>query len=158
MVYDRAFFEHLRGLISDPVWDVPFDRPDLEFEKHHLKPSYCHSNVERWVADHPAWTRVRGWLVSPFAGGIGFIAHSLAAGPEGELWDVTRYLDARTRDLAKTFIKHPGSDDQFDSGVSEHWGKEYYLHDPDQMAEAVRELSGGHPYFTDEENHWDEEQ
>lgn len=140
MGYDQAFFERLKGLRSDPDWDLAFTRPPLDFESLGLLPSHCHPNVERWVETHPDWKRIRGWLISPFDGGLGFAAHSLALGPDGELWDVTPYLALWVRDLASTFIRHTGSDEQFDRGVIEHWGIEGYLYDSSQAPEPTGDL------------------
>ncbi|MDP3737462.1 MAG: hypothetical protein Q8R02_08730 [Hyphomonadaceae bacterium] len=146
MGYDQAFFAQLNSLLSDTAWELTFERPTLDFDAHGLKPSYCHSNVEHWIETRPGWRRVRGWLVSPYSFGLFFAAHSLAEGPRGELWDVTPYLDERTRDFANRFVKHPGSDEQFDLGVTEHWGKQGTFDDPDLIAQSLNELGQYEPW------------
>ncbi|MFM0072596.1 hypothetical protein PQQ86_15680 [Paraburkholderia sediminicola] len=72
----------------------------------------CHENVRRWVESHPAHKAVRGWLDVSFLAlppARRFTAHSVVADEHGDLFDVT--LGAS--DPGCTFIRHPGSDEDF---------------------------------------------
>lgn len=79
------------------------------------EPAECHRNVDRWVELHDGWYAARGWVVDwvGSAGEVTFAAHSVAADPEGKLWEVTKMND-RERFL----IPHPGALDEFVKNVA----------------------------------------
>jgi len=70
----------------------------------------CHQNVNRYVAENPGLTAVRGWLVAASDGGDGllFAAHSIAATENGALIDIT----PRHRRSAG-FLAHRGDEELF---------------------------------------------
>ena len=55
-------------------------------------PRDCHGSAERWVAAHPGWSVVRGWVLVQGTPGQGatYAAHSAVMDPEGRLWEVTQ--------------------------------------------------------------------
>lgn len=68
----------------------------------------CHANAEKWVAEHPQYVVVRGWLLWPQTGPPYMLhAHSVVSGPVG-LEDVTPL-----RDPGLHFLRHEGSDQEF---------------------------------------------
>ncbi len=68
----------------------------------------CHANAEKWIAAHPEYEVVRGWLLWPQAGPPYMRhAHSVVSGPTG-LEDVTPL-----RDSGLHFLKHEGSEQTF---------------------------------------------
>jgi hypothetical protein len=68
----------------------------------------CHANATKWVAAHPGYEVVRGWLPWPQAGPPYMLhAHSVVRGPDG-LVDVTPL-----RDPGLHFLKHEGSEQEF---------------------------------------------
>jgi hypothetical protein len=68
----------------------------------------CHDNAARWVAEHPEFEVVRGWLLWPQAGPPYLLhAHSVVSGPAG-LMDVTPL-----RELGLHFLRHEGSEEEF---------------------------------------------
>jgi hypothetical protein len=80
------------------------------FKRAYTEADYnnCHDNAANWVADHPEYRVVRGWLLWPQAGPPYMLhAHSVVSGPAG-LLDVTPL-----RDTGLHFLKHEGSDQDF---------------------------------------------
>lgn len=81
------------------------------------KPHECHSNVDRWVAEHPECAVVRGWLIYDYTLGVHpvvrFQAHSVLE-ENGRLVDITPN-EARQR---PPFLRHPEGNEMFDLTVS----------------------------------------
>jgi hypothetical protein len=50
------------------------------------EPAKCHDNAQRWVADHPGWSVVEGWIAET---DWLFVKHSVVADPHGSLVCVT---------------------------------------------------------------------
>jgi hypothetical protein len=68
----------------------------------------CHDNAAKWVAEHPEYEVVKGWLLWPQAGPAYMLhAHSVVSGPDG-LVDVTPL-----REPGLHFLRHEGSDEEF---------------------------------------------
>jgi hypothetical protein len=68
----------------------------------------CHKNAARWVAEHPEYTVIRGWLLWPQAGPPYLLhAHSIVRGPQG-LVDVTPL-----RESGLHFLEHDGTEENF---------------------------------------------
>lgn len=115
MVLDPHLFNRLVEHHSKPDAELTFARPSLDFAALGLRASYCHTNSTLWTEQNPEYTRVRGWIVWPRdEWGPIFIPHSLVQGPDGELIDVTPYESEQARGFATRFIRHPGSDKEFD--------------------------------------------
>lgn len=70
----------------------------------------CHINAEAWVALHPAYSVVHGWLHIAGEPGYGasFEAHSVVRNPGGELRDVTK-----PRGAGHLFLIHIGPADEY---------------------------------------------
>lgn len=114
-----AFFTRVETEMRNPASALRFDRPVLEFESLGLKVARCHDNAKLWVKEKAGWRRVRGWLRFPYATHHDLVAHSLVEGPHGERWDVTPYDDKQAMSLATLFVKHPGSDDEYDEAIDQ---------------------------------------
>ena len=82
----------------------------------------------------------------PHAFGLWLCSHSLAAGPDGQLPDVNPYLDERPQDFANRFARHPGSDNQFDTGAMERRGLEGVVENPAVIAQAIANLEVSAPW------------
>jgi hypothetical protein len=65
----------------------------------------CHENVAAWVNENPRHKPVRGWLV---VGDHLLNAHSVVAGLDGVLFDITPLQTPRQR-----FLPHLGSQSEF---------------------------------------------
>ncbi len=72
----------------------------------------CHSNVDKWVADHPGDTAVRGWISTQYQAPWGYeqySSHSVVQTRAGELIDVTLPQGECNHD----FVRHPGTEVEF---------------------------------------------
>lgn len=99
----HAYFELLLERISTAaiVPHMPVTYSEGEFNN-------CHANAAKWVADHPEYEVVRGWLLWPQAEPPYMLhAHSVVSGPDG-LVDVTPL-----RDQGLHFLRHEGSEEEF---------------------------------------------
>jgi hypothetical protein len=82
--------------------------PLLEKEYTESDFNTCHDNAARWVAEHPEYEVVQGWLLWPHGGPPYMLhAHSVVSGPTG-LLDAT---PLRASDLH--FLTHEGTDQDF---------------------------------------------
>lgn len=76
-------------------------------------PHRCHDNVREWVALHPEFQHVRGFLVAnrqPISDGTLVIPHSAVADTDGTLCDITpSQLDVRL-----PFVRHVGTPEEFE--------------------------------------------
>lgn len=72
----------------------------------------CHENAVAWVARHPGWSVVRGWLhvFGDADSGAMFDAHSVVRDDNGRIWDVTQ-------DDCHSFIAYDGPEEQFLAAV-----------------------------------------
>jgi hypothetical protein len=98
-----AYFDSLLARVADAaiVSQMPIAHAEDDFNK-------CHDNAMKWVADHPEYRVVRGWLLWPHAGPPYMLhAHSVVSGPDG-LVDVTPL-----RESGLHFLRHEGSDEDF---------------------------------------------
>jgi hypothetical protein len=99
----KAYFDALvaRASLSVVVPQMQVAHDDDQFNR-------CHENATKWVAEHPEYTVVRGWLLWPQAGPPYLLhAHSIVRGPQG-LVDVTPL-----RDPGLHFLEHKGSEAEF---------------------------------------------
>ncbi|WP_316193005.1 hypothetical protein [Bradyrhizobium sp. SZCCHNRI1029] len=98
-----AYFDSLVARVSTAVIvpQVPIARSEDSFNN-------CHDNATKWVAEHPEYQVVRGWLLWPQAGPPYMLhAHSVVIGPDG-LVDVTPL-----RESGLHFLRHTGSKEEF---------------------------------------------
>lgn len=92
---------------------VRLERVDRVFGGWSPQVGECHANAEVIARLDPSWAVVHGWLCVGGAGGAIFNAHSIVADQDGKLFDFTP-ADPLVRDDERWFIRHPGSDDDFE--------------------------------------------
>jgi hypothetical protein len=92
---------------------VPFEPGELQGWRP--DPAFCHDNVARFVQECPDHRRVRGWIVRDNSDIdlFWFYPHSVVEDPSGVLFDITP-----PRGTASPFLKHQGSDADFDALVT----------------------------------------
>jgi hypothetical protein len=98
-----AYFDALLARVSTAEL-VPF----MPIEFTEVNYNNCHGNAAKWVAEHPEYKVVHGWLLWAQAGPPYMLhAHSVVRGPAG-LVDVTPL-----RDQGLHFLEHEGSEQEF---------------------------------------------
>jgi hypothetical protein len=72
--------------------------------------AHCHKNVDRWIAEHPTDTPIRGWLIlSESEIACCFAAHSIIKSASGNAFDITPVIGERYA----RFLRHPGTEEEF---------------------------------------------
>lgn len=103
LAYDSAVCARLRAARA-----VPYRR--VSPAGWTPKPSECHANVDRWVAEHLGHAAVRGWIIC----GVGMLtAHSVIRAPDGSLFDITPMPSLDANRSWMLFVVHDGGEASF---------------------------------------------
>ena len=108
--YEATVCERLSSAQPVPFRRVSFVKGDCPQEGH------CHENVERYVAENPGTSVLRGWLPyhQIWDNGVKqrLTSHSVVRGINGELFDITPFGNNDHRDKL-VFVPHLGDEQEF---------------------------------------------
>lgn len=107
----QTYFRSLYARLSDAK-PVVFQK--VESSNWNPEQSKCHSNIDFWVEQDSRRLAVRGWLTwgANEAGRCKFMAHSVFE-EGGKMYDITP-IDANTPREGLMFLRHIGTDEEFD--------------------------------------------